>query len=88
MRRNDCDSWWSRWFDDGAVALLGGLGGRAEDGADLLPRRAGGTCGHDGLHDLLFAARPSQRSTLQEVLLDRAFVALARLVDGPKQSMS
>ena len=58
-----------------AVALLGGLGGGAEEFADSCPRDlfAAG-CG-DGVDDLSFATCSCEGGSFEEVFLDGSFVA-------------
>ena len=60
----------SGWFEDGAVSLLGCLGRRAEEGADLLPGDAGGSGLRNGVEDLLFGSGSGDDGALEEVLLD------------------
>ncbi len=60
----------SGWFEDGAVALLGCLGGGAEEGADLLPGDAGGSGLCNGVEDLLFGSGSGDDGALEEVLLN------------------
>ena len=67
-------------FDDGAVALLGGLGRSAEQLPDPRPGDAGHPAAADGVENLPLTARPRHSSTLQQVLLNDEFVALGGLV--------
>lgn len=64
----------SAGFDDGAVALLRRLGGRAEEFADALPGDAlGAGCG-DGVDDLSFTSGAGKCGAFEEVFLDRTLV--------------
>lgn len=65
-------------FDDGAVALLGGLGGGAN--TDALPGHTLGASGGHRLDDLTLATSPGKGGALQQVLLDGSLVVGAGLL--------
>jgi len=70
----------SHLFDDCSVALLCSLCGRSEQAADLGPRDTCRACCNHCVEDLALALSPRQRSTLQHVHLNRAFVVVGRFV--------
>jgi hypothetical protein len=67
-------------FDYCAVPLLRCLCGRSEQFPDACPRDASIASRDHSVDDLSFAARPSQCSPLQQILLNRPLVTLGRLV--------
>ena len=70
----------SHLLDDLAVPLLSSLSRRSENLADLFPGDPGRSSCNDGVNDLTLTTCTSQHSTLEEVLLHRAFVTFAGFV--------
>jgi hypothetical protein len=70
----------SRLLYKRAEPLLGCLGGRAEDVADLVPWNPGHSCTYDSINDLALTPGTIQCGPLQQVFLDRAFISIAGFV--------